>query len=245
MDFPLTGKNGIFGKSLVLSNLENGFRICATIVTIEENIDHIAEARFHAPIAGSIYFRWLAAKETNHRDTLIYANLLHVRNATDNTALTQHQWKIFVTDIFDTNTDKSEMNCNVLQLIFDPQNMGSGKSIGDIDARVGPLKVATNVRRQEFRELFHDDDLVILPSDLSGPHRQLFVVIYDHVHTGNFLACAKIRNIRPRIAKYVPIYALISFDRINAFRFTERFSTEKVSRVKQRCIKGLDLNQRG
>lgn len=172
-------------------------------MTVEENIDHIAEARFNAPIAGTMYFRWLAAKESNHRDTLIHADLFHVRNVTETKALTQHRWKIFVTDIFDTNTEKSEMNCNVLQLVFDPQNMGSGQSIGDIDARVGPLKVAVNVQRQGFRELFHDDDLVLLPSDLSGPHRQLFVVIYDHIHTGNFLACAKIRNIRPRIVKYV------------------------------------------
>lgn len=207
----ISGAKGIFGKALLLSNPENGFRTCATIVTVEENIDHIAEARFHAPIAGSMYFRWLAAKETNHRDTLIHANLFHVRNVTEKTALTQHRWKIFVTDIFDTNTEKAEINCNVLQLIFDPQNMGSGKSIGDIDLRVGPLKVAVNVQRQEFHELFHDDDLVLLPSDLSGPHRQLFVVIYDHVHTGNFLACAKIRNIRPRIAKCV-FCATVSYE---------------------------------
>lgn len=203
----LSGEHGIYGKSLVLSNPESGFRICATIVTTEENIDHIAEARFHSPIAGTMYFRWLAAKETNHRDTLIYANLFHVRNfTTENAPLTQHRWKIFVTDIFDTNTEKAEMNCNVLQLIFDPQNWGNGKSIGDIDARVGPLKVAKNVQQQEFRDLFHDHDLVLLPSDLSGPHRQLFVVVYDHVHTEKFLACAKIKNIRPRIAKYVFIH---------------------------------------
>lgn len=201
--FFLLGKNGIFGKSLVLSNPENGFRVCATIVTVEENIDHIAEARFHGPIGGSMYFRWLAAIDTNHRDTLIYANLFHVRNVTENAALTQHRWKIFVTDIFDTNADKAAINCNVLQLIYDPKNTGSGKSIGDIDVRVGPLKVAKNVQQQEFRELFHDDDLVVLPSDLTGPHRQLFVVIYDYIHTNNFMACAKIRNIRPRIAKYI------------------------------------------
>lgn len=52
-------------------------------------------------------------------------------------------------------------------------------------------------------ELFSENELILLPSDLSGPHRQLFVVIYDHVHPNRFLACAKIRNVRPRIVKYV------------------------------------------
>lgn len=188
----------------MLINTENGFRVCATIITEEENIDHIAEARFHAPIAGSIYFRWLAAKEYDHHDTLIYSNLYHVRNITKaGGPITQHLWKIYVTDIFEKNTEKSEINCNVLQLLYDPRNLGHGKSIGDIDVRVGPLNVAKDARRQESRQLFRDDKLVVLPSDLIGPHRQLFVVVYDPVHHKDFFACAKIRNIRPRIAKYV------------------------------------------
>lgn len=186
---------------MVLSNPDNEFKICATITTAEENIDHIAEARFYAPVAGSIYFRWLAAKESDHHDTLIHTNLFHVRNATSENDFTKHHWKIFVTDIFDTNPDKSEVNCNVLQLVYDPQNLGSGKSIGDIDSRVGQIKVAKNIQRQPFKELFQDDELVLLPSDLTGPHRHLFVVIYDDLHTSNFLACAKIRNIRTRVAK--------------------------------------------
>lgn len=194
------GNNGIWGKSLILVNPDNEFRICATITTVEENIDHIAEARFHAPIAGSIYFRWLAAKDTDHRDTLITTNLFHVRNVTEGLPVTTHSWKIFVTDIFE-NAEKSEVNCNVLQLIYDPQNLGSGKSLGDIDKRVGNIQVAKHIRRRPSKQQFQDKELILLPSDLTGLHRQLFVVIYDNVHTNQFLACAKIRNIRPRIAK--------------------------------------------
>lgn len=202
--FAFAGPKGIWGKSLLLSNPDNGFKTCATIITTEENIDHIAEARFHSPIAGSIYFRWLAAKETDHHDTLITTDLYHVRDSpgpSETSAFTNHAWKIFVTDIFDENPDKSENNCNVLQLVFDPQNLGNGRSIGDLDTRLGEIKVATNPERQIVRELHHDDDLVLLPSDLSGPHRQLFVVIYDSVHKNNFLACAKIRHVQPRVAK--------------------------------------------
>lgn len=198
------GDKGIWGKSLVLSNPDNGFKICATITTIEENIDHIAEARFHSPVAGSIFFRWLAAKETDHHDTLIYANLFHVRNLTENMAkipFSKHYWKIYVTDIFDKDTDRSESNCDVLQLVFDPTNVGNGKSIGDIDGRLGQIKVSTDAQKYDVRELYHDDELVLLPSDLTGPHRQLFVVLYDSDHPKKFFACAKIRHIRPRTVK--------------------------------------------
>lgn len=164
----------------------------------------MAEARFHSEVAGSIYFRWLAAKESDHHDTLIYSNLFHVRNLSTTerqSPHTSHGWKIFVTDIFDTDIDRLESNCNVLQLIFDPQNVGNGKSIGDVDSRLGKIKIATDTKRQFVRELFHDDDLMLLPSDLTGPHRHLFVVLYDSAHEGNFLACAKIRHVRPRIVK--------------------------------------------
>lgn len=199
-----SGEKGIWGKSLVLSNPHNGFRICATVITTEDNIDHIAEARFHSQVAGSIYFRWLAAKETDHHDTLIYSNLFHVQNLTNSDKQkphTNHAWKIFVTDIFDTDIDRSESNCDVLQIVFDPQNVGNGKSIGDVDSRLGKIKVASDPRRRSIRELYHDENLLLLPSDLTGPHRHLFVVIYDSLHEGNFLACAKIRHIRPRVAK--------------------------------------------
>lgn len=119
----MTGKNGIWGKSLVLANTENGFRVCATITAIGENIDHIAEARFHSPVAGSIYFRWLAAKDSDHRDTLVYSNLFHVQNVSmTGGSVTQHLWKIYVTDIFDSNTEKPEIHCNILQLLYDPHN---------------------------------------------------------------------------------------------------------------------------
>lgn len=137
---------------------------------------------------------------------MITSSLFHVTNnitETDQTPFTTHSWKIFVTDIFETNAEKSEVNCNVLQLVYDPQSMGAGKALGDIDVRIGEIKVAKNVHRQETKQSFSDSELILLPSDLSGPHRQLFVVVYDHTHPNRFLGCAKIRNVRTRIAKYV------------------------------------------
>lgn len=185
----------------MLQNPDTGSFICATIATIEDNIDHLAEARFHGPIAGSIYFHWLTAKDTTHRENLITSNLFHVDNTTDRSPFTTHSWKIFVTDIFETNAEKTQINCNVLQLIYDPQNEGAGKGLGDIDVRVGKIQVAKDVYRQEAKQIFVDKELILLPSDLSGPHRQLFVVVYDHKHPTQFLACAKIRNLKTRIVK--------------------------------------------
>lgn len=196
-----TGPEGLWGKSLLLTNTELGFRICATITTRDSNIDHIAEARFHTPIGGSIYFRWLAAKETDHHDTLIYTNLYNLQEAQESVPYTNHSWKIYVTDIFDADNERSENNCNILQLVFDQQNLGNGKAIGDIDLRLGSIKIATNGQKQMIRQIYHDQELVLLPSDLNGPQRQLYVVVFDNLHTENFLGCAKIRHVRPRMIK--------------------------------------------
>lgn len=206
-ELSLTGQEGLWGKSLLLVNPELGFRICATITTRDANIDHIAEARFHTPIGGSIFFRWLAAKESHHRDTLIYSNLYHLTEFSQNAAqFTNHSWKIYVTDIFDTDTERPETNCNVLQLVFDQQNQGDGKAIGDIDRRLGSIQIATHFERYMVREIYHDEALVLLPSDLNVPQRQLYIVIFDNLHPEVFLSCAKIRHVQSRSVRYVRIF---------------------------------------
>lgn len=186
-----------------MTNPDNGFRICATITTDDTNVDHIAEARFYSPIGGSIYFRWLVAKESDHRDTLIYTNLYQTQKngkKSEFKRFTSHTWKIYVTDIFEKNDERPENNCNILQLVFNPQNSDAGQSIGDIDGRLGKISVAAK-DNTETRELFHDEKLVLLPSDLTGPQRQLYVVVFDAMHPNNFLACAKIRHIKPRMIR--------------------------------------------
>lgn len=49
--------------------------------------------------------------------------------------------------------------------------------------------------------MFHDNQLHLLPADLNGPSRKLYVVIIDHKN--DFLACAKIRQLETRIVKTV------------------------------------------
>lgn len=106
-----------------------------------------------------------------------------------------------MTDIFDIESEKTEANCNTLQLVFDPQDKGKGKSIGDIDGRVGKLKVTTNYLQKPMKQLFRDEDLVLLPSDLNGPSRKLYIVIFDPNHPDSFIGCAKIRHLKPKTVK--------------------------------------------
>ena len=192
---------GLWGKSLRLHNSDTSFINCATITTVDENTEHISEARFRTPIGGSIYFRWLAPQQREYHDTLIYTNLYHLQKSTQNEAFTKHSWKIYVTDIFDSDNDQAENNCNVLQLVFDQDNKGSGKAIGDIDVRLGNLNISNNIIKYSAKQLYHDKVLELLPSDIQGPQRQLYVVVFDDTHTNNFLGCAKIRPVRPRVVK--------------------------------------------
>lgn len=196
-----TGENGFWGKSLLLISPENEKRICATIVSNDRTVERVAVAKFKTPIAVSIYFRWIASKEFDHTDTFIQTDLYHVQNISNENSLTEHNWKIYVTDIFDSGNDKSEENCNILQLVYDPQIKGNGKGVGDIDVRLGKVKVATDAIRHRIKTFHKDDGLTLLPSDLGGPHRTLYIVVFDNKHSDSFLACAKIRHHHPRYAK--------------------------------------------
>ncbi|XP_037950401.1 uncharacterized protein LOC119681315 [Teleopsis dalmanni] len=196
----LIGENGIWGKSLVLTEISSNARICATITTIQMSVEHMAEARFHTPIAGSVHFRWLAPTDDTNGDTLIYSDLYHIQSqpiTEDHTKpMTTHHWKIYVTDIFKNDHHRTEENCNFLQLVFDPQGNGVGKGIGDLDSRLGKLRVAKNALRSPQRAVFRDAKLALLPSDLTIPHRTLYLVLFDNQHPDNYLACTKIRHVK-------------------------------------------------
>lgn len=110
-----------------------------------------------------------------------------------------HSWKIYATDIFDQTTDRIEENCNVLQSIYDPQNYGPGNSIGDIDDRVGKIQISENVQNLNVKQVFQDDKLHLLASDINGPSRKLYVVIIDN--RKNFISCSKIRQLDVHVAK--------------------------------------------
>lgn len=164
------------------------------------NVEHMAEARFHTPVAGSVYFRWLAPTDGAPGDTLIYSDLYHIQSQPANSdptkPMTKHHWKIYVTDIFKYDHHRTEDNCNFLQLVFDPSGEGEGRSIGDLDSRLGKIRVAKNALRMPQRAVFRDEKLALLPSDLTIPHRTLYLVLFDDQHPENYLACTKIRDVK-------------------------------------------------
>lgn len=200
----MTGDNGLYGKGLLFKNAENNRRTCATLVIVDKTVEKSAVAKFNSPVAGNVHFRWILTKN-NQSDMLIISDLYHVRN-TENydrrSEFTEHSWKLFVTDILDSDNDSSD-NCNILQLVFDPAAVGNGKAMGDVDSRLGKVKISTDYNRYKFKKLHRDHELILLPSDLTGPQRRLYLVIFENKHPDSFLACAKIRYDHPVNAKYV------------------------------------------
>lgn len=196
----LTGPNGIWGKSIVFETAERDRVICASILSTEKNEKH-AVAKFTAPVAGTLHFRWLSAREFDETDSYIHADLYHAKAVTDKTEYTQHNWKLFVTDIFDSDKGNYEDNCNVLQLVFDPESSGDGMSVGDLDSRLGKVRVATDANVRKVKTLYKNEVINLLRTDMEVTKRSLYVVIYDNKHSESFLACAKLRLLQPKSTK--------------------------------------------
>lgn len=72
---------------------------------LDKNSEKLAEARFHGPVAGSVWFRWLGGQGgEDTTDTIIYTDLEHTADQkSGDIYLTEHRWKIYVTDIFDND----------------------------------------------------------------------------------------------------------------------------------------------
>lgn len=170
---------------------------------VDKAKEKTAIARFNSPISGNVYFRWFSTKD-NHSDMLIMPDLYRVANVEKidpKKEYTEHVWKIYVTDILDSKNDKSEVDCNVLQLVFDPENRGDGRGQGDLNARLGKVKVSGDYAVKKYKTLYRDEELILLPNDLTGPQRRLYLVIFENKHEDSFLACAQIRYDHPTNAK--------------------------------------------
>ncbi|KAJ4431919.1 hypothetical protein ANN_20526 [Periplaneta americana] len=202
----LTGAKGLWGKSLLLQMVEDSSRMACATITVSGNADEkVAEARFFSPIAGSVFFRWVGSHHSDSTDTLLHTNLYHVVNINGNKYTnTEHNWKIYTTDILDSEADKSRENCNFLQLVFDPVfSTTPGQAVGDLDSRIGKVKVAGDPRSpySSVAGVYHDSGLTSLSVDLLSGQRSLYLVIFDARHDDSFLACAKIREIHPAVLK--------------------------------------------
>ncbi|KAK4875753.1 hypothetical protein RN001_012175 [Aquatica leii] len=201
----LSGSTGLYGKSLLMRNVETGRLICASLIIVDKTIEKMAVAKFRSPLFGSVYFKWFSTQD-NNQEMLITTDLYRVSKTSDitmNSVFTEHSWKIYATDILHHDEERIESSCNILQLVFDPNNKGEGFATGDIDVRVGKIKVSNDYKKNQYKTLFRDDELILLPSDLTGPQRQLYLVIFDHRHEDSFLTCAKIRYENPITAKVI------------------------------------------
>ncbi|XP_072936452.1 uncharacterized protein Rsod isoform X1 [Epargyreus clarus] len=213
----LIGPLGLWGKSIRLESAERDRIICASILATEKHYEKHAMARFFSPIAGVLNFHWIYSKEYDESDSYIQADLYHTK-AVKNVEFTEHKWKLFVTDIFDSDKGANhEDNCNVLEAVFDPDNSGDGMSVGDLDSRLGLVKVAADANIMKVRTLYKNEVIDILRADMEVTKRNLYVVIYDNSHTESFLACAKLRLIPPKSTK-----TLINMDGIRGMvEFTQ------------------------
>lgn len=198
----ISGKNGLYGKSLTFRNVDTNKLICSSITMVDKRTEKTAVAKFNSPVAGSVYFRWFST-QNNTRQMLITTDLYRtadVEKLENSQPFTEHNWKIYVSDILE-HKDRSELNCNVLQLVFDPENAGKEKAIGDIDSRLGKVKISTDYTKNRYKMLFDDEQLILLPGDLVGPQRRLHLVLFENKYPDSFLACAKIQHDQPINAK--------------------------------------------
>ncbi|XP_075237952.1 superoxide dismutase family protein Rsod [Lycorma delicatula] len=177
---PLVGPHGLWGRSLLLKS-SSGLRACATLTPAGSTNLKVAEARFNGPVAGSVYFQWVGSTKIEGTDALIYTDLYHTK---PRTPTTQHHWKIFTTDILDSESDKSRRDCDFLQVVYSPNSKGSG----ELSDRLGSVSVGA-------KEMFRDPDL-LLP-DLNNKQRNLYLVIFDNRHPEVYLACSRLTQLQP------------------------------------------------
>jgi len=194
----LIGPKSIWGTSLVLEGPSRE-RICATILPdVESESVKVAEARFSAPVAGSVFFHTLSLGDKI--ETKIFTNLYHVVSSTSS----DHPWQIFITDILGTN--KRRQTCNFLQILYDPDNRVSdncsednpaGCKDGDLTAKFGKVRVGK--QESMFTKKYYSDSKMSLPE--LGGSRSLYLTLYDADHPDSYLACAQILEIKPKVAK--------------------------------------------
>ncbi|XP_071440833.1 uncharacterized protein Rsod [Hetaerina americana] len=229
--FNLTGSNGIWGRSLLLSFVEGEsdslmyqLAACATIAVDGEYEERVAEVRFYYPVAGSMWFRWLGSSSVV--DAVIYnEGLYNIGGSIDKMSgsilkptnlPSKHRWKVFASDILDSEADKSRSNCNFLQILFDPdsrddtncsaENAGSCKA-GDLTRKLGKLTIQPNPGQKSGGSMegkkFYRDPYFPMPTELSTGEgvaaRSLYVVLYDSHHEDSFFACAQLRRHQPRV----------------------------------------------
>uniref|UniRef100_A0A336LP05 CSON014973 protein n=1 Tax=Culicoides sonorensis TaxID=179676 RepID=A0A336LP05_CULSO len=198
------GIKSLWGRSILLYSEHLGLSACSSILPNQNDHQYIAEARFINNIMGSIYFRSLSENDGRFSRTLIYTDLIYepishsIYSSKKSTTLS---WKMYTTDVFDHNDRSSEANCNNLQIVFDPFNEGPGRSIGDLDARLGKLQFIAKKNVLKHKQSFVDKDLFLTLNDYSNSRRKLFIVLYNDNDPETYLTCAKLKPVYSKLYK--------------------------------------------
>ncbi|KAK7069333.1 hypothetical protein SK128_014470, partial [Halocaridina rubra] len=199
----LVGKDSIWGRSLRITGKRK--TTCANIHGVGG--ERTYEARFQSPVGGSIWIRtwnWDVGVNSDLGDTkgtqaTIYTDVFNTGE--DDPTSGDHDWAMFITDILD---DKEERpSCNFLSRIYDPRGKekcdDEGCPLGQLTHTHGKLRVGSS--RSRFSRKFYAATNFLLP-ELSGP-RKLYLAVMGSLHPDHLWDCAKLREIKPKMARAV------------------------------------------
>uniref|UniRef100_A0A1B6GD08 Superoxide dismutase copper/zinc binding domain-containing protein n=1 Tax=Cuerna arida TaxID=1464854 RepID=A0A1B6GD08_9HEMI len=212
----LIGPSGVWGQSVVL-DLGNGELACSTLMPDGRTSIRMAEARFNGPVAGSVYFQWLGS--SGDTDSAIFTDLYHTHRMA---RPTRNKWKIFTTDVLDSEADKLRHDCNALQVLYETHDRGGS---GDLDPRLGMVDIGAKQADNSpgKKRLFRAANLTLL--DLRNKQRHLYLVLFDNQHTESYLSCARITPLEPTILRAVVqargLRGVVSLQQVSPFGATQ------------------------
>ncbi|CAG9134499.1 unnamed protein product [Plutella xylostella] len=199
---PLTGRSGLWGRSLVLEASVSTKVLCSSMFSAEDKmLETHAVATFTSPIFGSVHFRWLDARKCNEEDAFVIADLYHIKDVKVREKFTLHKWKVFLTDTYDSDERNFADDCNILDSIFTVDDSDLGTRIGDLDRHMGLIKISTDASKAKFKTMFRNPVLDVLRDYVVKGNSSVYLVIYDHVYQKKFLACTKLRKMPLRSYK--------------------------------------------
>lgn len=208
-----------FGRTLVCGNV------------IDSRGVKTAEAIFESQVAGRVTLRG-----NEDGTTLLLSNLYHIKSK----ITSRHDWKILTTDILDDR--RHEDQCKYLEVLFDPDNVGSTADckrndhsncpIGDLTKKHGQIQIAGLTKNG--RATYVDLNLPI--SSLEGS-RSMFLVLYEVSSLSssastsalsrgsNILGCAQIKPVDGR-----KVEANFNMDGVRgSIKISQRHSLEAAS----------------
>lgn len=174
----LTGQEGIWSRSLLLTSNE-GAKACATIIASGNSSAKVAEAIFfgESGISGTVLFLWYGSQTST--DAVIYTDL----NYNNQRTRTRHNWRIYTTDILESDADKARSDCNSLQVV-----------LLDMSERVGQVSCGE-------KQLLKDSHLP--RTEIGNPLRNHYLVLLDNDHPETFLTCARLRPRPPVLLRAI------------------------------------------